>query len=529
MKLTGEMLIGQSTVLGSEAPIYAINPSKNERLDPAYPGGTVDHVDQACQLAWAAFDQFRTLDLERRAQFLATIADQIEALGDVLIERAMAETGLARARLEGERGRTCHQLRLFATTVRRGEWLDIRIDEALPQRQPLPRFDLRQQHIGLGPVAVFGASNFPLAFSVAGGDTASALAAGCPVVVKAHSAHPGTSELVGKAIQTAVKKCGLAEGVFSMLFGAGNTIGTRLVAHPLIKAVGFTGSRRGGTALMTIAQNRPEPIPVYAEMSSINPVFLLPNMLHKHATQLAQAFVQSLSQSAGQLCTNPGLIIAVKSPALEQFKSEVINIVQQSNSQTMLTPGIYQAYCDNVDLIQHSGYAQLLASSVRATGENQGQVYVFSVDADAFIQHEALQTEMFGAASMIVECQNLQQLQQIIAHLEGQLTAALHMEPADLELAQALLPLLEHKAGRIMVNSWPTGVEVCDAMVHGGPFPSTSDARSTSVGTAAIHRFLRPVCYQNFPDALLPAALQRTATIANISLVNGHYQILTEA
>lgn len=524
MKLTGEMLIGQRTVLGSEAPIYAINPSKNERLDPAYPGGTVDHVDQACQLAWAAFDQYRTLDLEKRAQFLTTIADQIEALGDVLIERAMAETGLARARLEGERGRTCSQLRLFAATIGRGEWLDIRVDEALPQRQPLPRFDLRQQHIALGPVAVFGASNFPLAFSVAGGDTASALAAGCPVVVKAHSAHPGTSELVGRAIQAAVKKCDLPEGVFSMLFGAGNTVGTRLVAHPLIKAVGFTGSRRGGTALMAIAQARPEPIPVYAEMSSINPVFLLPNMLNNDPAQLAQAFIQSLSQSAGQLCTNPGLIVALKGAALEQFKHEAIKIVQHSGSQTMLTPGIYQAYCNNVDLIQHSGHAQLLASGTQADADNQGQIFLFSVDAEVFMQHESLQTEMFGAASMIVECQDLQQLQQIIAQLEGQLTATLHMMPSDLELAQALLPLLEHKAGRILVNSWPTGVEVCDAMVHGGPFPSTSDSRSTSVGTAAIYRFLRPVCYQNFPDELLPAALKQQQTTSAVGLVNGQLQ-----
>ncbi len=306
MTLEGKLLIGQQAVAGSSDPIQAIDPSTNERLEPVYTGGTVNDVDRACGLAWAAFDSYRETSLEERAVFLETIAEEIEALGEPLIERAVTESGLPQGRIEGERGRTCGQLRLFASVVRAGEWLDVRVDPALPERQPMPRVDLRQRHIALGPVAVFGASNFPLAFSVAGGDTASALAAGCPVIVKAHSAHPGTSELVGRAIQRAIAKCNLPEGVFSLLFGSGREVGTALVADPRIKAGGFTGSRSGGLALLKVAQNRPEPIPFYAEMSSINPVFPLPAALKARGEEMAKGFVASLNMGAGQFCTNPG-------------------------------------------------------------------------------------------------------------------------------------------------------------------------------------------------------------------------------
>ncbi|MGJ7516767.1 aldehyde dehydrogenase (NADP(+)) [Pseudomonas baetica] len=521
MTLTGNLLIGQHALCGSRDAIRAINPATDEPLDPAYPGGSAEHVEQACALAWAAFDRYRETTLAARAEFLETIADEIEALGDELIERAVAETGLPRPRIQGERGRTCQQLRTLARTVRAGEWLDVRVDHAQPQRQPLPRSDLRQRQIPLGPVAVFGASNFPLAFSVAGGDTASALAAGCPVVVKAHSAHPGTSELVGRAVARAVKNCGLPEGVFSLLFGSGREVGIALVCDPRIKAVGFTGSRSGGIALCKAAQGRPEPIPVYAEMSSINPVLLFPAALQARGEALAQGFVASLTQGAGQFCTNPGLVIARQGPALDGFIEATADLIQRSPAQTMLTPGIFSAYQDGVAALAENAHAQLMAAGQPSTGPNQGQAHLFVTRAQDLLADHHLQAETFGAASLIVQCANDEEIRQVIEHLEGQLTATLHLEDADLEQARALLPVLERKAGRLLVNGWPTGVEVCDAMVHGGPFPATSDPRTTSVGTAAILRFLRPVCYQDFPDTLLPTALKHGNPLQLHRLLDG--------
>jgi len=508
MTLTGSMLIGQQAIAGSREAIRAVDPSTNQALDPVYPGGTLEHVEQACALAWAAFDSFRETSLEARATFLETIAEQIEALGDVLIDRAVAESGLPRPRIIGERGRTCGQLRTFARTVRAGEWLDVRVDPAQPQRQPLPRADLRQRQIPLGPVAVFGASNFPLAFSVAGSDTASALAAGCPVVVKAHGAHPGTSELVGQAVARAVKQCNLAEGVFSLLYGSGREVGIALVCDERIKAVGFTGSRSGGIALCQAAQARPEPIPVYAEMSSINPVFLFPAALQARGEALAQGFVASLNQGAGQFCTNPGLVIARQGPDLDHFIASAAQHIWQSPAQTMLTPGIYSAYRNGIEALGANPRADTAAAGKAGDGPNQCQTHLFVTSARDFLDDPSLQAEVFGSASLVVTCSDDAQVRQVAEHLEGQLTATLHLDDADLDQARALLPVLERKAGRLLVNGWPTGVEVCDAMVHGGPFPATSDPRGTSVGTAAIQRFLRPVCYQDFPDSLLPVALQ---------------------
>lgn len=508
MTLTGKMLIGQQAVTGSREAIRAIDPATNLLLDPLYPGGTLAQVEQACALAWAAFDRFRETSLEARATFLETIAAQIEALGDALIDRAVAESGLPRARLQGERGRTCGQLRSFARTVRAGEWLDVRVDSAQPQRQPLPRADLRQRQVPLGPVAVFGASNFPLAFSVAGGDTASALAAGCPVVVKAHGAHPGTSELVGQAVARAVQVCNLPEGVFSLLYGSGREVGIALVCDERIKAVGFTGSRSGGIALCQAAQARREPIPVYAEMSSINPVFLFPAALQARAETLAQGFVASLTQGAGQFCTNPGLIIARQGPDLDRFIASAAQHIWQSPAQTMLTPGIYSAYRSGIEALGANPHADIAATGTPAEGPNQCQAHLFVSTARDFLGDPSLQAEVFGSASLVVTCEDEREIREVAEHLEGQLTATLHLDDADLDQARALLPVLERKAGRLLVNGWPTGVEVCDAMVHGGPFPATSDPRATSVGTAAIRRFLRPVCYQDFPDSLLPVALQ---------------------
>jgi NADP-dependent aldehyde dehydrogenase len=368
-------------------------------------------------------------------------------------------------------------------------------------------------------VAVFGASNFPLAFSVAGGDTASALAAGCPVIVKAHGAHPGTSELVGRAVGQAVKTCGLPEGVFSLLYGSDREVGIALVTDARIKAVGFTGSRSGGLALTQTAQARPEPIPVYAEMSSVNPVYLFPMALQARAEELAHGFVASLTQGSGQFCTNPGVVIAISGDSLDRFVTTVSALLPGCVAQTMLTPGIFQAYKTGVGTLTE--HAEVVSKGLVAQGPNQGQVHLFLTQATTFLANRHLQAEVFGAASLVVVCANAEEVRQVSEHLEGQLTATLHLDDADLAGAKALLPVLELKAGRLLVNGWPTGVEVCDAMVHGGPFPATSDSRSTSVGTAAIMRFLRPVCYQDFPDSLLPSALQHGNPLRLRRLLDG--------
>lgn len=521
MKILGHMLIGQQSVQGHKKAIRALNPATNEHLEPEFLGGDQQHVDQATALAWQSFDAYRTVSVEQRATFLECIADEILALGDVLVERAMAESGLPRARIEGERGRTMGQLRMFASVVRMGKFFDARIDPAMPDRAPLPRSDLRFQKIPLGPVAVFGASNFPLAFSVAGGDTASALAAGCPVIVKAHSAHPGTSELVGRAIQAAVKKCALPEGVFSLLFGAGADVGGTLVAHPYIKAVGFTGSRSGGMALMNIAANRPEPIPVYAEMSSINPVFVMPNKLAQQAKSVATGFVASLAMGAGQFCTNPGMLVLLDGEGISDFLAQVAEDTEALSTQTMLTPGIYQAYCDGVNALAANNKVTLLAKAQSSDSPNQCQAHVFVTDAEAFLSDKSLESEVFGSNSLIVKCQNFEEYRAVAEYLEGQLTATIQMLEEDIEAVATLLPILERKAGRLLCNGYPTGVEVCQAMVHGGPFPATSDSRSTSVGSAAIDRFVRPVCYQDFPEALMPLSVRDTNPLSIPQLVDG--------
>lgn len=396
---------------------------------------------------------------------------------------------------------------MFANVVRAGAWLGLRIDPALPERQPLPRPDLRSRFIPVGPVAVFGASNFPLAFSTAGGDTASALAAGCPVVVKGHPAHPATGALVADAIMRAVAACGLPAGVFGHLVGPSNDLGAALVTDPRIAAVGFTGSRSGGLALTKLAKARPVPIPVYAEMSSINPVLLLPAALDARGAALGAAFVGSLTMGAGQFCTNPGLLLAIEGPGLDDFVTAATAGVAQAPAQVMLTGTIAAAYRRGVD--QHAAQAAVttLARGPHGEGAQAGAV-LFQTSADAFLNHPNLADEVFGASSILVRCADIAQLTAVVRALEGQLTATLHMDAADAPLAAALMPVLERKVGRILANGWPTGVEVAHAMVHGGPFPATTDPRSTSVGSLAIERFLRPVCYQNISDALLPPELR---------------------
>jgi 2,5-dioxopentanoate dehydrogenase len=498
-----------------------LNPATNEALDPPFTEASPADLERACALAGAAFDAFRETSPEQRATFLETIASAILELGDALIERAVAETGLPRGRIEGERGRTMGQLRLFAEVVRDGSWLDARVDPAQPGRMPLPRSDLRLRNIGVGPVAVFGASNFPLAFSVAGGDTASALAAGCPVVVKAHPAHPGTSELVGQAVRSAVAACDLPEGVFSLLFGTGNWLGGALVADPRIKAVGFTGSRGGGLALVGIAAARQEPIPVYAEMSSINPVILLPGALAARGAAIGKGFVGSLTLGAGQFCTNPGLVLALAGSDLDAFVQAAADAMAPVPAATMLTPGIYQAYQTGVQRLGEQAGVEQVARGGIANGANRGQAALFMTDAENFLATETSRQEVFGASSLLVRCRDLDTLRDLVEQLEGQLTITLQMDAADLDAARALLPTLERRAGRILVNGWPTGVEVGHAMVHGGPFPATSDGRTTSVGTLAIRRFLRPVCYQDLPDALLPASLREANPLGVPRLTDG--------
>ncbi|MFJ2331234.1 aldehyde dehydrogenase (NADP(+)) [Pseudomonas helleri] len=520
MSITGQLLIGQSTVRGQNGEIWGIEAATGDRLSPPFGGATLDDLETACALADAAFDTYRETSLHDRAQFLETIANNILALGDELVERCMSETGLPRARIEGERARTVGQLSLFAGVVREGSFLEARIDPALPDRTPLARADIRLRNIAIGPVAVFGASNFPLAFSVAGGDTASALAAGCPVIVKAHSAHPGTAELVGQAIQKAVRDCNMPEGVFSLIFDSGRTVGQNLVADHRIKAVGFTGSRGGGVALMNIAAAREEPIPVYAEMSSINPVILLPHALAERSPEIAKLFVGSLTLGAGQFCTNPGLVLALHSPVLEAFERAASAALDTSSAATMLTPGIYRSYCEGVEQLALHPSVELIGKGQPGTAL-QGQAALFATTSEAFLADRALREEVFGAASLIVRCPDEAALLKVLTSLEGQLTIAVHTSAEDHHALGRLLPTLEKKAGRVLLNGFGTGVEVCHAMVHGGPFPATSDTRTTSVGSLAINRFLRPVSYQDFPQSVLPSALKDSNPSGIPQRING--------
>lgn len=501
---------------------HSINPATGQTLEASYPAHGPADVERACASAARAFPVYRETTLKARAEFLEAIADRIIGLDDALIDMACTETGLPAARISGERARTAGQLRLFAAVVRAGDWIDARIDPALPSRQPLPRPDLRLRKVGLGPVAVFGASNFPLAFSTAGGDTASALAAGCPVVLKAHPSHPGTSAMVATAITEAAHEAGLPEGVFQHLSGPGNDLGSALVRDPRIKAVGFTGSRAGGLALVALAAARREPIPVYAEMSSVNPVFLLPGALARHGRALGEAFIGSLTLGAGQFCTNPGLVFAIEGSDLSIFEAAAAATLAKVRATTMLNSGIHRAYTAGIERVAAHGRVHTLARGCDGEGENQGRGALFSVDADTFGNDPQLRDEVFGAASIIVRCADMQAMLTAASELEGQLTGTLHLTDQDHHDARQLLAILEERCGRLLVNGWPTGVEVCHAMVHGGPFPATSDSRSTSVGSLAIERFLRPICYQDMPDDLLPDALKRANPFELSRLVDGH-------
>jgi 2,5-dioxopentanoate dehydrogenase len=506
MSVTGRLIIGFDT-LATGSHFRARDPASGMTLEPPIFIAGEGEVEQACRLAQSAFDPYRQTPLDVRAIFLDTAATKILELGDQLLERASQESGLPRARLEGERSRTIGQLRLFAELVRQGDFLCLRIDHASPDRTPLPRPDLRLRKIPLGPVAVFGASNFPLAFSAAGGDVASALAAGCPVVVKGHPAHPGTSELAASALSAAAQECGLPNGTYSHLSGPSNELGATLVSHSAIKAVGFTGSRAGGLALLKIAAQRAEPIPVYAEMSSINPVVILPGALRARGASIAAGFINSLTLGAGQFCTNPGLLLALQSPELEAFMTAAAQTLSKSVAGQMLSASISARYQESLWRLEANKTVSVVARGM-AGGDRMAQSALFTATGQDFIKHAALSDEIFGPSALVVVCRDLAQLHQILQQIEGQLTVTLHLEAEDHALAATLLPALELKAGRILVNGWPTGVEVSPSMVHGGPYPATSDSRSTSVGTLAIERFLRPVCYQDLPAELLPGELQ---------------------
>lgn len=500
--LNGKHLIAGEWTGSSET--FTSEPASGE--PNTFAAATPELVDAAVKAAEEAFWSYGTSSRAERAAFLDSIADEIEARGAEITEIGSAETGLPAARLEGERGRTTGQLRLFARHIEKGDYLDRRHDEALPDRQPLPRPDIRLMQRPIGPVAVFGASNFPLAFSVAGGDTASALAAGCPVVVKGHSAHPGTGELVAQAIDAAIRKHELHPGVFSLVQGGNRAAGQALVQHPLIRAVGFTGSLGGGRALFDLCASRPEPIPFFGELGSVNPMFLLPEAVAARGAEIGKGWAASLTMGAGQFCTNPGIAVIIEGAEADGFASAATEALGEVGAQTMLTGGIAEAYQSGIRRVEGSaGVRSLLTTSCQA---REATPYLFEVSGKDWLANEALGEEVFGPLGLIVKAKDADEMLAIARSLEGQLTCSLHMDDGDTELGRKLMPVIERKAGRLLANGFPTGVEVCDAMVHGGPYPASTNFGATSVGTMAIRRFLRPVSYQNMPAAMLDPDLK---------------------
>ncbi len=489
-------------------------------MEPAYLAEGEESVEAACSLAAAAFADFRERTGVEKADFLRSIADEMDLVEEEIVERMTRETGLPEGRCRMEKGRTCGQLRLFAGLLEEGSWVDARIDHADPDRAPVAKPDCRSMWRPMGPVVVFCASNFPLAYSVAGGDTASALASGCPVIVKAHGSHPGTAEIVANAVRSAVEKCGLHEGVFSLLYGSGRTIGQSLVRNPVVKAVGFTGSRNGGRALMDAAAARPEPIPVWAEMSAINPVFVLPGALRERGDAIAEGFVGSLTLGVGQFCTNPGLLI-VGGEGRTRFAERIAALAGETAPAAMLHKGIAEAYHHALEKMTAKEGVETLAQVAVEEGSSQGGAVVLGADATEFLSDQSMAEEMFGPATLMVSAGEEASMLQVAENLEGQLTATVHATEEDLEMFGKLIAVLERKAGRLVYNGYPTGVEVCHGMVHGGPAPATSDGRSTSVGPRAITRFARLVCWQDFPDRLLPPELQEKNPLKISRIVDG--------
>ncbi|OOQ60185.1 aldehyde dehydrogenase (NADP(+)) [Mucilaginibacter pedocola] len=518
-------IIGYSFLPATGKSFKAVNPSTNGQLDGDFAVATVADADAAMQLAAKAFETYRHTDAKTKAAFLRSIAEGITALGDELLNRCSAESGLPIPRLTGERGRTTGQLNMYANLLEEGSWVEAVIDTAIPDRTPLPRIDIRKMMVPIGPAVVFGASNFPMAFSVAGGDTVSALAAGCPVVVKAHPAHPGASALVAEVIMQAAKKHNLPEGVFSHLFDDGYAVGEALVKHPQTKIVTFTGSLKGGMALVKMARERDEPIPVFAEMGSINPVVLLPQALQNRAEELAKTYAESITISAGQFCTNPGLLLAVKSEGLDRFKEALAQGIANVGSATMLTAGI----CNNYQKLATERLGDEAVTVIRKSDKlntenvNQALAAVSEISAADFLADEKFKEEVFGPFSILVVADDIAQLEQVLDSLQGQLTATIMAEKEELALYGEVINKLSFRAGRVILNGPPTGVEVGNAIQHGGPFPATSDSRFTSVGTGAIKRFVRPLAWQNWDNALLPDALKEGNPLGIWRLFNNEW------
>jgi alpha-ketoglutaric semialdehyde dehydrogenase len=472
-----------------------------------YSDPTSEQIDVILQKAWTAFLAYRKLPLKARADFMRTIATEIEALGDEVLKVAEEETNLPEARLRNERARTIFQLNSYADACESGQWLEARIDTAIPDRTP-PKPDMRKMLIPLGPVVVYGASNFPFAFSTAGGDTASALAAGCPVVVKAHSAHLKTGKLIATAVMRAAMKSKMPEGIFANIETNSREIGKVLIQHPHTKAVGFTGSFIGGKALFDWANERKEPIPVFAEMGSINPVFLMPGKLKESAADVAKQYAGSITMGVGQFCTNPGLLIGVESEGLKTFIKVLGEEITKTNPGTMLHPGIFKSYVENRANALAQEEVETVAVSATEPQLNQGSPTVASASGQAFLNNPVLHREVFGPYSLVIRCKDIAEMTEVVKKLEGQLTATVMATPGDISNNEELTEVIKDKCGRYIFNGVPTGVEVCLSMHHGGPYPATTDSRYTSVGADAIKRFARPLSYQSWPDEFLPAELK---------------------
>jgi NADP-dependent aldehyde dehydrogenase len=522
LKLTGKSIVGFGDGSITSLTFRGRNPKTGESLDPEYFSATAEEVDRAVRLGDEAFAVYSRISGKQRGKLLRQIATNIEAIGPEVIERAELETALPKGRLQSETVRTCSQLRLFAEVAEETSWVMARVDRADHERKPLPKPDIRSMLRPLGPVVVFGASNFPLAFSVAGGDTASALAAGNTVIAKAHPAHPGTSELVGEAIRQAVRQHDLPDGVFSLLFDGGNEVGNSLVQHPLVKAAGFTGSRQGGIALMRLASSRPEPIPFYGEMSSTNPVFILPAALRQNSEKIAAGLHVSFTLGAGQFCTKPGMVFLPEGSDAVRLQERLQQPVKETSGFHLLTEGIRSSYESGISRRRNKSNLKLVAEAARSeNGEPAVTAVLFETDAQSFLKDPELSAEIFGPSTLLVRHSSREEVLEIARQLEGHLTATIHGTEEDLREFGDLIAILENKVGRLILNGFPTGVEVSHAMVHGGPFPATSDGRSTSVGTQAIYRFSRPVCFQGFPDSALPDELKDANPLGIWRMIDG--------
>lgn len=523
MNLTGRHLIGNSESASSSSSFSPANPSLGTALEPCYFEATEKEIDDAVTLAVAAFDPFRRLIAEARADFLDAIANETLALGDELLQRASAETGHPLPRCASERDRAVLHTRQFAELIREGSWVDARIDLPDPTRQPLPKPDVRSLMQPVGPVAIFGASNFPIAISVLGADTMSAFAAGCPVIIKAHPGHPGTCELAARAILRAAASTRMPEGVFSLLHGKSNEVGTRLVSHPGITAAAFTGSLGGGRALFTVANSRPVPIPFYAEMGSVNPVFVLPGALRARASRIAEGFVAALTAGVGQFCTNPGLVLGLESEEWADFSELAREKVTAFKPATMLHAGIHGAYQSGIaDLMTRESVELLGHSAIEADpAKCEAAAYLFQTTQQGLLGDPTLFNELFGPVSTLVSCGAPSDMIAIAEKLEGSLSATIHGTENDLAEYRELVTVLQRKAGRLIFNGYPVGIEVCHSMHHGGPYPATTHSHFTSIGTRAVSRFVRPVCYQDWPDTMLPMELQNANPRGIMRLLNG--------